>query len=515
MVVTNHVLVVAVRNTKSVVVNDMRCVTISRPAGVFFAVAIFSGLISALSFDFSGGWFFVWFSLVPLLWIIDTAPFKVSFVGSLIFGFVFHVAVIFWVTRVTVPGAIVLFIYLTLYGGLFCILGRYFLKRPFALVTVPAAWVLLEFLQENIWCGFGWANLGYSQYQNLWLVQPADIFGVKCVSFLIVMANVLMYERMRSRIRFRRALPVVCVIIFSCCLYSAFRRATPGTVRPLDVTVVQPNITEEYKWDEGLQAQAIRKLRHLSAQSSASSLVIYPEAAWPRVVDEKNFKELESFIQASGRYSLIGAVAKRRNAFYNTALFFDARGRLLDSYDKIRLVPFGEYIPWRRFLGFISAINSLGDLTRGTRETIFNYRGARFSVLICFEDVLPVFAARFASGNDFLVNITNDDWFGGQPQARQHYGIMIFRAIENRIPIVRAANTGVSGWVTCRGEVEVLKKSGREILIDGTQMFTILLKRQRSFYTAFPELFPFLCGIGLLIVLARLNTGSHRAKKEG
>ncbi|MBU2103311.1 MAG: hypothetical protein KKF80_07925, partial [Candidatus Omnitrophica bacterium] len=128
----------------------MRCVTISRPAGVFFAVAIFSGLISALSFDFSGGWFFVWFSLVPLLWIIDTAPFKVSFVGSLIFGFVFHVAVIFWVTRVTVPGAIVLFIYLTLYGGLFCILGRYFLKRPFALVTVPAAWVLLEFLQENI-----------------------------------------------------------------------------------------------------------------------------------------------------------------------------------------------------------------------------------------------------------------------------------------------------------------------------------------------------------------------------
>ena len=142
---------------------------------------------------------------------------------------------------------------------------------------------------------------------------------------------------------------------------------------------------------------------------------------------------------------------------------------------------------------FINVVNAIGDMSGGDEYTIFSYRGRDFPVLICFEDIFPVFVSRFAQKSDFVVNITNDAWFGGEPEASQHFGIMALRAVENRVSIVRCANTGISGLVSFKGNIETLRSEGREVLVPGVKTFSVGIHKDRSFYSRYGELFPFFC----------------------
>ena len=181
---------------------------------------------------------------------------------------------------------------------------------------------------------------------------------------------------------------------------------------------------------------------------------------------------------------------------------------MVEIYRKIKLVPFGEYVPLRRYLTFINVINMIGDISAGKDITVFPYKGKKFSVLICFEDIFPLHVMRYSRGKDFLVNITNDAWFRGEPQASQHLAIMTFRAIENRISIIRSANTGISGWVSFEGDIHSFKTEGKKISISGSGTFIVSLNRLRSFYNRYGEFFPALCfvfimGIWLVIKLRK------------
>lgn len=472
---------------------------------LFSAIA---GLLTGLSFNFTFLAFLVWFSLLPFIYAINRSNSRQTTFCAIIFGLAYYLTAIFWIGNVTKLGLVLLICYLCLYAIAFSQFARFFLRKNFAIITIAALWVLLEFIKENIWCGFGWANLGYSQYKNLYLIQPADLFGVKLISFFIVMVNVLLWELVSKRKFLLRKVIFVALILSASLSYSFFRLNNLKETSSIDLSLIQPNIPQELKWEESSQPDIIEKLENLALKTKGNSLVIFPEASWPLMLYDLDVSILSDFVRSIKRDILIGAITSERNNFYNAALLFEKGGELQGIYRKVRLVPFGEYVPLRKFLNFVNVINSIGDTSRGAELKVFSYQNKRFCVLICFEDIFPLFSANYAKNAQFLVNITNDAWFGGEPEASQHVGIMVFRAIENRISIARCANTGISGWVSYKGEMHSLKSGNEEVSVDGVLNFNLPLNEKRSLYNKWKDIFVLFCGLSLgLGLISRKDNG--------
>ena len=483
---------------------------------VKFLLAALSGLFTGLSFNYPVFSVAVWGSLIPLIFAIRKCTFKECIFVGVVFAVLYYGVAIFWIAYVTRLGLFFLLVYLSLYCIVFTLLSKFLLGKPLRVLSIPCLWVILEFLKENIWCGFGWANLSYSQYQNLHLIQTADLFGAKFISFLIVIVNILLWEIVlcfkncgkkniyRKRILAKTSL--ILLIFLLSFIYSNNRlNSFPSNniSDKLNISIVQPNIPQELKWQRYATLTILDRLDILSQKAEEDTLLIFPEAAWPYVIDSQNYKILQSFIKETGKDILIGAVTKEGYNFYNSALLFDKNAKLIDSYRKINLVPFGEYVPMRDFFSFISVFNSIGDISKGSKATRFSYKGKIFSVLICFEDIFPEFTSNTARNSDFLINITNDAWFHGEPQAGQHLGIMTFRAIENRIAIVRSANTGISGWVSAQGKIERFQKKSKFLFTSGVQSFFIPLSKERSFYNGHGEILPIFCALFLLFIIVK------------
>jgi apolipoprotein N-acyltransferase len=405
-----------------------------------------------------------------------------------------------YVTRL---GLFFLLIYLSLYWLVFGYLAKILIAHRFYFLTIPSAWVILEFLRENIWAGFGWAILGYSQYSHTLLIQSADILGAKFISWLIVIGNITIFEIFRRRKVFIREFFVFSILIVLTMLYGHYRLSTLEEEDYVKLALAQTNIAQSIKWDPGTSEFILKELESLSGTADANSLLIYPEASYPFCLREDRIAEFRDFFKKLGRDVLIGVVTRENAKFYNEAIYLNQEGKIIRRYRKLKLVPFGEYVPLRRFFKFIKVISSLGDISPGEKSEKFSYKGKNFSVLICFEDLFPFLVSRNSCGSDFLVNITNDAWFYGEPQASQHLGIMILRAVENRISIARVANTGITGFVTFRGEASKFVKRGHLTFVKGVFDITLPLNKQRSFYTRFPDAIVLLAAINMLSSLKK------------
>lgn len=459
-----------------------------------------SGIACGLSFWYPHFSFLIWFSLAPFLRVVSNTDFKTGAQRAFAFGLFFYFTVIFWVGHVSKLGLIVLIIYTALFPVLFFTVARRFFNRPLAVVTIPAVWVLIEWLKEHIWCGFSWANLGYSQYTAGYIIQFADIFGVKYISFLIVMANIVILEWFSGKPYRVAKTGLIAALLILSVFYSQARLESLRPSGTIAVSAIQPNTAEEAKYHSESAGDVIKRMAALSAQTPSGNLLVFPEAAWPLLVSRDNYDVLKKFVKIVDRDMLMGAV-EFSDSFHNRAMMIRKDGAITGVYDKIKLAPFGEYVPLRAFLSFIPVINSIGDMTPGKEAKTFAYNNELFSVLICFEDTFPVLTAYSAANSDFLVTITNDEWFRGEPEAGQHLAVTAFRAIENRISFIRAANTGISGAVTFRGEIEKLAPAGRETFVPGVFNYRLPLYRERSFYNRVPELFVALCALFLICVL--------------
>jgi apolipoprotein N-acyltransferase len=266
------------------------------------------------------------------------------------------------------------------------------------------------------------------------------------------------------------------------------------------VSILQTNISEEDKSDASAGPRLLRHLDDLVGRSELGKLVVFPEAGWPFGYNRDSQELLLSFARDHDRDLLVGTVKEEGKDFFNSAMLVDRRGREVSCYRKIKIVPFGEYIPMRRLLGFIPAINNMGDMSPGKEYAIFDYAGKRFGVLICFEDTFTLLAARLSRQADFLVNITNDEWFRGEPEASQHFGIMTLRAVENRLSIVRSANTGISGWTDFSGRRHKLDVDGRRTFMEGVWSIELPLNHGGSVYSRFPWAFTLACALFLLVL---------------
>ncbi|MFH0877193.1 MAG: apolipoprotein N-acyltransferase, partial [Candidatus Omnitrophota bacterium] len=493
-------------------------------------LAVTSAVLLRLAYPKFNAWFLAWFAFLPLFFAIRDRSLNKIFLVSFLSGTLFYILTIFWLIHVTIPGMLLLSVYLGFYVALF-FAGLGLLERRLSfwqrLFFAPAWWVVLEFCRGYFLTGFPWALLGYSQTFFPAAIQVADFTGVAGVSFMVMFVNIWAFELWNarakgSRLSMRRVLvPVVVIILWLG--YGAWRLVQdPGKTCPLKVAVVQGNISQELKWVPWLKDNILKKYQLLSEIVSLKSepdVIIWPETAYPDFWGRGGHEEaFLDFVRQLRTPLLVGLIRQEGANYFNSAFLFSSTGNIEASYDKIHLVPFGEYIPLRRFLSFLEEWAPIADFRRGRTYSLFSLQGLacpviRFGVLICFEDIFSDLASAFVRrGADVLVNITNDAWFGDTASPYQHLQASVFRAVENRVFVVRSANTGISGIIDDAGRIQgtVRNQKGKEAFITGDYTGSVYRTQRQGVYPRIIDLFSFLCSVfvaGLLgLVFFRRRT---------
>ncbi|MFQ5466355.1 MAG: apolipoprotein N-acyltransferase [Thermodesulfobacteriota bacterium] len=484
-----------------------------------------AGVLLAASFPPVGLGWLAWVALVPLLAALDGQPWRQGALSAFVFGFVYFLGTVYWVVNsmffyggisltLSVPIMLLLVAFLALYPaafGLFlALVGRG--GRVAGLLAAPTAWTALELLRSHMFTGFPWALVGYTQARVLPVIQIADVFGVWGVSFLVVAVNAVLALWLRRLLAGRRgAAPVgeavaVAVMLTLTIAYGFMRIGEvderAGGWEGLTVGVAQGSIDQSVKWDPSRRAETIGIYSDLSrrAASEGAGLIVWPETAVPFYLgaEPEDSRRVEDAARTAGAYILTGSPSfsfpEKGSApeFFNSAYLLDPGGTATGRYDKVHLVPFGEYVPMRKVLFFISKLTEgVGDFTPGPGPIPITFRDSGLGVLICYESIFPELARRYAArGAGLLVVITNDAWFGRTSAPYQHFEMAVMRAVENRTYLVRAANTGISGVIDPAGRVK------RETSLFERTVFTervALRGGPVSVYTAWGDVFAYLC----------------------
>jgi len=503
--------------------------------------AFISGLLLTLCFPTINFFFLAWVALVPFLLSLYNKNPKEAFWTGIMFGIPYFFGTEYWIYHsinyyggvpfiVSITIVFLLCLYLSLYTGVFAMLFSLNFKPsripiPF---FAPSLWVALEFLRSYVFTGFPWSSIGYTQYKFLNIIQISDITGIYGVSFLIVAVNdavaelLLIRKRLREMPLFPISLPIIwfsiLLFFFSATLiYGQWRllQERPGTV--FRASVIQGSIEQDRKWNPAYQDAVTNTYGILSLKvvSSSPNLIVWPETSIPFFfgTDREYTEKLTAIQKKLGAYLLFGSVlvkekGEERRLLSNSALLLDETGNIVYSYDKIHLVPFGEYVPLRKFFFFIDKlVVGIGDYIPGSQYEVAVTPFGQFATLICYEAIFPGLVRKFyLKGGDFIVNITNDAWFGKTTGPYQHFSMAVFRAVENRKPLIRAANTGISGFIDSNGriltETSLFQQTTltREVRTDST----------KSFYTKYGDLFSYLCIVFSILLLANILSTAKR-----
>jgi apolipoprotein N-acyltransferase len=485
-----------------------------------YLLAVLSGLLITASFPPGDFDWLAWFGLVPLLIALEGGSPSLAFKLGLSTGLAHYLTLIYWLIvalkhygNIPLAASLALLLmlcaYLALYPACFAVVLSYIRKSRFYLLKTAGLWVALEYVRAKILTGFPWCLLGYTQYRHPELLQIADLAGVYAVSFVLVLANALICALLLNR-RFRknRAFKWDIAVIFLIALFTAgysLQRMSTGKEdqKKTTVAVVQGNIDQSTKWNPAFQKKTIQTYRDLTRRASEYNpdVVVWPETAVPFFFQD-HLEMAYDVIQAAreARADLVfGSPAYRQEdgqtVYYNRAYHLSPHGRVSGYYDKVHLVPFGEYVPLKHLLPFVHRlVVSAGDFSPGEKLEPLTLSNLSSGILICFEIIFPEVArAQVKNGAQVLVNLTNDAWYGRTSAPYQHFSMAVFRAAENARPLIRAANTGFSGFIDKRGRImeqgalfsqEVL---AREVVSGAPQRLTV--------YTRFGDVF----ALGLLV----------------
>ena len=501
--------------------------------------ALISGLALTLSFPKANLSYLVFFAMVPWFMSMGSMTSKESFYSGFIAGLFHFLTLIYWIVPtlnvygelhpvLAVSTLILLCLYLSLYPAIFAFLLKQ-MDANFWVAPIAAAcvWTGLEYIRTYAFTGFSWGALGYSQYENLLLIQIADFSGVYGVSFLIVLINYLLATlglSLKKGLQKNQVFHIMyTAILFAGAIFygdqkiNTLNSQIEKAKKPI-LTIVQGNIKQDLKWSEEFKTRTLEKYIHLTHEEFKKAgspekpdLVIWPETALPFYYgyDKNLSNQVDQCVRALKTNFLIGSPAfktdKNKTKFYNRAYMFNRFSIITGTYDKTHLVPFGEYVPFGDYLTFLGKLTAqAGDFSTGDKTfnplefNVHNLKVTRnlkvtskTGVLICFEILFPSIASRFVkNGADILTTITNDAWFGHTSAASQHFSIAVFRAVETRRTIARAANTGISGFIDPKGKI-----------LETTALFTdravtrqVPALNQISFYTKYGDVFA-ICSI--------------------
>jgi apolipoprotein N-acyltransferase len=384
-----------------------------------------------------------------------------------------------------------------------------------------ASWVALEMIVVRLFGGFPWNLLGASQFRLVPLIQIASITGIHGVSFLVVWTSVsllcaLIVLVRRPTVRSAWLGEMILSVVTIMVLFAfGFRHLShlPAPARELKVALVQPSIPQTLIWDPAEDMNRFRQLMRLSEQAVTNrpDLLIWPEAALPRLIryDADIRLPVLKLAREHQVWMIIGSDDAEARAktpdpddadYFNASFLISPRGELAARYCKRDLVIFGEYIPLTRWLPFLKWFTPVqSGFTPGKQAVQFEMTDLKLktSPLICYEDTFPQTAREAAAdGADFLVNLTNDGWFGEGAAQWQQAGTSVFRAVENGLPLVRCANSGVTCWIDEAGRIRetFLDQNGR-VYGSGFAIMTVLLpeNRPRTFYHERGDVFGWGC----------------------
>jgi apolipoprotein N-acyltransferase len=525
--------------------------------------AISSGLLYAGCFaPFDQAWL-CWIALTPLLAVIwfTGANSKRRWLRDLSLGYAaglaFFWTVFSWLRTVTVPGLVLVGLYMALYFALWswiCGLLRPSLRAP-AVVNrwtqpppdpasplsrspwlrstnnlrlaflLAAVWVAQEWLRSVVFSGWGWNTLGTALHAQLAMIQITEFTGVAGLSFLVAFTNVILLTTARrflleTQVRPMRPhydLTLTMAVIVGVMGFGIRTLQSQRPAKTLSVALVQPNIPREEKFSADFAQKTFDQFTRLSAPALGASarpdLLVWPESSMPGPVlqDDLSYRFVMDFSASAKTDLLLGSIDVDETHDYNAALLVSDAGKRVQVYRKVHLVPFGEYVPGRHTIPLLARVvgdQVPGDFGFGKEHTVFRLANdtALIAPLICFEDTIGDLTRQFVLGGaNLLANVTNDGWFLRSAGSQQHLANAVFRCAETRLPMVRAANTGVTCFINEFGHIiQVLMDEHGSQFTEGvlTGEVSIPIERQLTFYVRHGELFAYACvGVSALVLV--------------
>ncbi len=389
---------------------------------------------------------------------------------------------------------------------------------------LAAAWVAQEFFRSIVFSGWGWNTLGSALHAQLVVIQIAEFTGVAGLSFMVVFTNVILVATVRRFILETQVKPMrphfdltlTMAGIVGVMGFGLHALQTHRETKPLNVALVQPNIPREEKFTPEFATKTFDQFTRLSRPvlegSARLDLLVWPESSMPGPVlnDELSHKFVMDFSASTKTDLVLGTIDLDETHAYNAAMLVSDGGARLQVYRKVHLVPFGEYVPGRHTIPLLARIvgdQVPDDFDFGKEYTVFKLADdkAKVAPLICFEDTIGDLTRQFVlAGANLLVNVTNDGWFLRSAGSRQHVANAVFRCIETRLPMVRAANTGVTCFVNEFGKItQMLVDENGSPFTEGTLtgQVAIATNPEPTFYVRHGELFTHAClGVTALVL---------------
>jgi len=404
---------------------------------------------------------------------------------------------------------------------------------------LAAAWTTQEWLRGWVFSGWGWNGLGVALHDTWPLIQIAEFTGVAGLSFMVAFANVilvttayrLVLEARTHTTRPHFDLTLTMAAIVGVLTFGLRASQVSAPTKPLRVAAVQANVPQNQKFDPQFTTKIFDKFRRLSEIALRSNpppdLLIWPESSMPGpvLIEPESNKFVMDLAASAESDLLLGTIDEENRDFYNAALLISDGGERVQAYRKVHLVPFGEYVPGRHRVPLLARIvgdQVPGDFSAGREYTVFSLTNSDVQVapLICFEDTIGELVRQFVlstetnPGANLLVDITNDGWFLHSAGSHQHLANAIFRCVETRRPMVRAANTGVTCFVNQSGRVtQVLRDESGSTFTEGvlTGEIKVPTEHDLTFYTRHGELFAKACVV--ITVFAMLAISVIRKRK--
>jgi len=510
--------------------------------------AAISGLLGVFCFaPFNQNWL-CWIALTPLVvavWFSGEES-KRRWLRNLLLGYV--AGVVFFTATFSWLGALgdlyqnlflhslsfLLSIYLAVYFAFWAWVIGFLRPKTFTAswrnlliaFIAASAWVTHEWVRGWLFSGFGWNGLGVALHAQFPLIQIAEFTGVSGLSFAVAFANViavttplrLFAETKTHRMRPHFDLTLTMVGIIGLLAFGLHRIQLPSPGKSIHVAAVQANVPQLEKFDPQFMDEVFGKFQRLSEialrTNPAPALLVWPESSMPEPVRDQNSKSYQFVreLSASSKADLmLGTLDIDEGRDYNAVLLVSNGGEHIQVYRKIHLVPFGEYIPLRHAFPLFAAIAGTwvpGDFIAGTEHTVLTLTDPdiRIAPLICFEDTVADLARKFVlNGANLLVDVTNDGWFLQSSGSKQHVANAIFRCVENRRPMIRAANTGVTCFVNEFGRIsQVLQDDTGNTFHEGvlTGEISVPQNQELTFYTRHGEWFAECCAAVTAIAIA-------------
>ncbi|MDO8512290.1 MAG: apolipoprotein N-acyltransferase [bacterium] len=495
-------------------------------------LSVLSGVLVVFAFPNFNVWPLAWVALIPMFFALKNKNLKQTFVLGLIFGLVANLGFLRWlpfsvfnISNSLLPGIevwIIAVIYPAVSIGIFFLLYSFIQKNLtgkkkrlwndlLGIISIPAIWVVLEFVQYLLFQGFPFTYdfLGHTQWNNVRIIQVSAFTGVFGVSFLVVLVNLCLYRLWENR---KAKEAIFGIVIFAVCLFYGvwiidFKapKISENKANMVKAVILDGDIDSRVKWQNKEKVANFISGTYLDLNKKAvaenPNLIVWTETAIPWAIEggDDLVEASLKITNPTGAFHLIGMPSyanSEKSKYFNSALFFSPAGLMLDRYDKFHLMTFFET---GRKIGAINVGNANSRYVQGEKNKLLNTPLGKIAVIICNENLYQDYARRIVNkGAEFIVSIGNDSLLANDTIISQHFAVNYFRAVENRRDIIVANNDGISGAVDAFGRTITVSSENNSHIIPTT----IEKRNQKSFYTAYGDVFSYFCVLcGLLGVI--------------